>query len=132
MPVAIIETNAADAPATASTASTAPVSANGLSSTTDSRGRKIEIKRPNARERYRLIRMLGAQGAQNQEQFAYAVFAASTRSLDGDPIMFPQSEMELEVIIDRLGDEGLQAVTDQFAKMAGIGEPEDPNASAKN
>lgn len=93
--------------------------------TTDGSGRRITIQKPKALDRYRIMKMIGGENARNQEVLGYATLACSVRSISGDPVQMPNSERQIEVLIDRLGDEGLEAVASCLAEHLGINIDED-------
>lgn len=82
---------------------------------TDSLGRRIVVQRPNALTSYRIMKMLGGENARNEVVIGYAMLACSVVSINGEPIMMPNSERQIEAMIDRLGDEGMAAIADCFA-----------------
>jgi hypothetical protein len=98
--------------------------ANAIEHYTDARGRRIGVVKPSALARYRILKMLGSENAGNQHVLGYAMLAACVRELDGQQVMAPNSEREIEVLIDRLGDEGLAAVGQCMAEKFGFGSPD--------
>jgi hypothetical protein len=74
----------------------------------DARGRMIEAHPLDALETYRLMKLTKAEGGEGF--FGMAAMACSVRSIDGDAELGFSSEMELEALIQRLGNEGLAAV----------------------
>jgi hypothetical protein len=77
---------------------------------TDARGRKLGVKRMgNGLVRFRLARILG-QDAANSQIMVQAMLYSSVVSVNGDPVPFPKTELQLEALIDRLDMDGLNAV----------------------
>ncbi len=69
--------------------------------------------------------MLGAEASQNPVAMGYGVLAYSVTALGADEVLLPQTERELEVVIGRLGDEGLAAVGEAHVEYFGISPMED-------
>ncbi len=80
------------------------------SDTTDSKGRVIGIKKMGALDRLKMFEVIGADNAKNEPYLGYAALAFHVCSIDGDPVMRPANKIQLEGLINRLGDEGLEAV----------------------
>lgn len=74
----------------------------------DSRGRVIELKKPNVLAQYRLVKMLG-KDAENQTYVSMMAPILYVYSIDGEIANF-SSVKEMESIIQKLDDEGLKAV----------------------
>jgi hypothetical protein len=92
---------------------------------TDARGRSIGVVKPTSLQRYRLLKMLGPTNAQNQPLVGYAMLACCVRSIDGEKYPPPNSEREIEVMVDRLGDDGFDAIGRCLVKKFGIIAPKD-------
>lgn len=84
----------------------------------DDQGRLIKVKRLGAQARYRLFRALGAENVENRLMIHYATLAGSVIEIDGAPIPFPNTELQVEALIQRLDDEGLEAVMSALVAMA--------------
>jgi len=99
----------------------------------DARGRKLGIKSlSSGLTRFRIARILGAD-AGNDHLMAEAMLYASVASIDGDPVPFPQSLLQLESLIDRLDFTVLRLVEKVQIEEFGIGGPaQDVVAEAKN
>jgi hypothetical protein len=90
-------------------------------STTDANGRKITFRRLGALDRARLFKAIGPAQASNAPYVGMAMLAASVTQVDEWPAPFPTRDSEIEMLIARLGDEGLEAVaaalvTDEIVK----------------
>ena len=79
-------------------------------SVTDSRGRKITVRRLNALDRLRLFKAAGPTLSQNQAWLGVAALAVSVTGVDGVPFPVPTNEHQIEAAVGRLGDEGIAAV----------------------
>lgn len=85
-------------------------SANEVVTVTDANGRSIGIKRLGPVERMRMFKVIGGEQAKNDAYLGIAALAFLVRSIDGDTINQPTSELQLEGLVQRLGDDGLNAV----------------------
>jgi hypothetical protein len=124
-----IRTDAAPAieatPAVAPIVSAAPPRANRVTiiderhaSVVDSRGRTIKVKRLSALDRIRLFKAMGAVHAENRMAAAYASAAAACTDIDGLPVPYPTSDIQLDAIVGRLDEEGLEAVVNGLAALS--------------
>lgn len=100
---------------------------------TDRRGRNLVIRRPSALQKFMLMDALGSS-SDNKMLFMHAVLAASVIEIDGEPVSFPKSKMQVQALIQRLDDDGIDAAADVFAKAAEdeAGDAEAAMALAKN
>jgi hypothetical protein len=77
---------------------------------TDAKGRAITLKKPGVLSQFRLIEALG-DTAKNQVYTSMVLPIIFVTDIDGDPIPQPQSKREIEALIQRLDDEGIEAVS---------------------
>ncbi len=84
----------------------------------DAQGRRIEFRRPGALDRLRLFKALGPALSGNDRYVGYAMLAYCVSAIDGVPIPVPVSEMQVEGLVNRLGDAGLEAVGEGMAAAA--------------
>ncbi len=82
---------------------------------TDEEERVLELRRPTALDRLRLLRAVGPVGAQNDRYLGMAMLAACVMSVDGVPLPFPGNEAGVEANVQRLGDAGLAAAAQALA-----------------
>ena len=82
--------------------------------TTDSSGRILTLRRLNALEKLRLLKAAGPVLADNQAWMAVALLAASVTAIQDVPIPMPVSEGQIEALVARLGDHGLDAVAESL------------------
>jgi hypothetical protein len=99
----------------------------------DGRGRKLGIKRAmNALSAFRLARVLGPD-AYNGPVMTLAIMYTSVVSINGDPVPFPKTELQLEALIDRLDTDALALIQKTQQQEFGYGsKSEDETAEAKN
>ncbi|MFG1388808.1 hypothetical protein [Xanthobacter versatilis] len=86
---------------------------------TDKLGRSITIKKMGALDRMKLFEAVGSERSQNEMYFGYASLAASVVDIDGEAIMRPANHLQIEALVQRLGDEGLEAIATQYAAKWG-------------
>lgn len=79
---------------------------------TDSTGRSIEIRRPNALDRLRLFKAVGPALAENDRYLGLAMLATCVTAIDGVPVPPPANENQIEALVQRLDDPGLTAIGD--------------------
>jgi len=75
----------------------------------DALGRRLMLRRLNAVDRLRLFKAIGPTLSENAAYLGMALLAVSVSSIDDVPLPAPGSEAQLEALISRLGDEGLEA-----------------------
>lgn len=83
--------------------------ANAEYTVTDSLGRAITLRRPNTLARYRFIEALGGSTS-NVTYFSMVTLFMYVAAIDGVPVSTPTKKSELEALLQRLGDEGEQAI----------------------
>lgn len=79
---------------------------------TDARGRQYLLRRPSALDTLRLFKAAGPILAQNEPWLAMASLASSVQAIDGVPVPVPANEVQIEALIERLGEDGLAAIAD--------------------
>lgn len=83
--------------------------------TIDGLGRRLKVRFVSARDRMMLAKAIGSELAKNEVYLGYATLAWAVVELDNgsgeDPRIPPMVKpSEVEFLVDRLGDEGLEAV----------------------
>jgi hypothetical protein len=78
----------------------------------DRGGRELFVRRLSALDRLRLFKALGPDLAENAPYVGMALLAISVTEIDKIPLPPPMSEGQVEALIQRLGDDGLAAVSD--------------------
>ncbi|MDR3520431.1 MAG: hypothetical protein P4L54_02330 [Acidocella sp.] len=79
---------------------------------TDSRGRRIMLRKVGVLETLRLYKALGPELSVNGAYMAAASIAAAAAMIDDVPMPFPNNEAGVELLLERLGDEGVMAVVE--------------------
>lgn len=95
----------------------------------DGAGRRLELRKLTALEKLRLFKAAGPHLAQNQPWLGMAVLACSVAAIDDIPIPTPATEALIEALVQRLGDDGINAVA---AALAPDATAADIMANAKN
>lgn len=103
----------ADKPARASKAKATVV--------TDALGRKIGVRKLSALDKFELSMLMGPQST-NMGAMQHAVMACSATSIDGEEVSPPATMGQLRIILQRLDDDGLEAVAQAYMDMGWLGE----------
>ncbi|MCK4121069.1 hypothetical protein HFK83_01545 [Ralstonia pseudosolanacearum] len=97
---------------------------------TDARGRSLTLKRPNLLAQFRLVEAIGnsATNAAYMNMIRPLLFVTS---IDGDFVPPPQAKMHVEALIQRLGEEGYEAVAAALLAEMGTTTEEEEVAALK-
>ncbi|MCB8880412.1 hypothetical protein ACELLULO517_09225 [Acidisoma cellulosilytica] len=74
-------------------------------------GRVLTVRPPHALDQLRLFKAVGPVLAQNQPYLGMAMVACAIIAIDHVPVPMPGNEHQIESLILRLGDAGLQAAS---------------------
>lgn len=77
----------------------------------DKSGRVLELRRFGVLEQLRLFKCLGPELSENRAYMGLARVASSVAMIDGVPMLFPTHEAAVESILERLGEDGVEAVS---------------------
>lgn len=77
--------------------------------TTDARGRVITLRKPAVLTQFRLVEALG-DTAKNETYVAMVMPIIFVSEIDGDTVLLPAKKSEIEALIQRLDEDGLNAV----------------------
>lgn len=77
---------------------------------TDLQGRKLSLRRLDALDKLRLFKAVGSTLAQNEPYLGMALLACSVTAIDDVPCPMPVNEVQIEHLVQRLGEQGLAAV----------------------
>lgn len=80
----------------------------------DGRGRSICVRRLTALDTLRLLKAAGPALAQNQPWLTMAMLAVAVNEIDHVPVPTPVSEAQIEALVERLGEDGMEAIADTF------------------
>jgi hypothetical protein len=84
----------------------------------DAQGRRLSLRRLTALDKLRLFKAAGPLLAQNQPWLGMALLAASVAAIDDIPVPPPGNEAQIEALVSRLGDDGIDAVARVLAPEA--------------
>lgn len=90
----------------------------------DSLGRRLTLRSLTALDKLRIFKAAGPQLALNQPWLAMAIIASSVTAIDDVPIPPPSTETQIEGLVDRLGDSGIEAVAQVIEPLAEANEHE--------
>ena len=82
----------------------------GTVETTDAAGRVLTVRPPHAIDKLRLFKAVGPELGRNPLYLGMAVVAFAVTAIDGVPVPPPSNEHQIENLISRLGNAGLDAV----------------------
>ena len=98
---------------------------------TDALGRRIKVRRLQPLDRFRLLRLIGEQ-TKNDAYLGYAAYAYAVAELDGERYPPSTSVVQLEAMLQKLGDEGFAAVAIAMAELSVNQPPPMEPAAIKN
>ena len=78
--------------------------------TRDSDGRELVLRRLTSLDRLRLFKAVGPILSQNNAYLGMAMLAASVVAIDTVPVPAPITEGQIEALVGRLGNAGIEAV----------------------
>jgi hypothetical protein len=99
-------------------------------SVTDKLGRVITLKKPGILAQYRLVEVAG-DSASNDVYMRMILPVIYVAEIDGDPITQPLNKKQLEALIQRLDEHGIEAVNIGAVKNWGEPNPEADKAEVK-
>jgi hypothetical protein len=82
----------------------------------DQLGRTLTVRRINALDRLRLLKLAGPDLSQNDAWLNMAALALSVTEINGTPRATPVNERHIEAAISELGDAGLQAAAEALSE----------------
>lgn len=95
----------------------------------DKLGRTLTLKRPGVLAQFRLIELVGPETAKNDVYMGMALPLFWLVKLNGEDIYPPQTKAELEVLIQRVEEEGIEAIVlgiaEHFEKRGTDADPKD-------
>ncbi|WP_435018494.1 hypothetical protein TA3x_000468 [Tundrisphaera sp. TA3] len=100
--------------------------ANQVLTVTDALGREIGIRKLNALDRIKMFEVVGSENSSNQAYMIYASAACHAASIDGEAVSRPATRLQLEALVKRLDEEGIEAILgglqEQYAAKEAAGE----------
>lgn len=80
----------------------------------DSQGRTLKIKFLSTLDRMRISKVVGGDLSKNDVYLGYATLAYCVTAIDEEPVPPPVTVLELEFLVERLGDAGLAVVAETY------------------
>ncbi len=90
----------------------------------DSLGRRLTLRSLTALDKLRIFKAAGPDLALNQPWLAMAIMASSVTSIDDVPVPTPVTETQIEAIVSRLGDSGIDAIAQEFETLSELNHTE--------
>lgn len=94
---------------------------------TSEEGRVITVAKVGPLKRMRLFEIIGPDAARNERYVGMAALAIAVTHIDGERVPPPNTKREVEALVDRLGDDGLNAAGEGMAKLFGVERDADGN-----
>jgi hypothetical protein len=92
----------------------------GVDHTTDARGRVLAVGTIGPRQRLLLFKAIGPVNSKNDPYVGTVSLAYAVISIDGDPVSRPMNEIQVEALVERLGDDGIDAVAKVMLGRLGV------------
>jgi len=102
----------------ATTPSEAIVKQAALSEVIQAGGKTINIQKPGVLAQFRIVEIVGAKTAMNAVYMDMLMPVQWVTHIDGAEIPQPQTRLELDALIQRLGEEAIVAIGRRLAEMA--------------
>lgn len=107
--------------------------ANRATTVKDGQGRTISVKKLGPLDRLKLFEVIGPENSKNEQYVGYAALAFLVSAIDGEEIPRPATKLQLEALIQRLDDDGMDAVARHVSGQIAEGETQaDSQAALKN
>ena len=87
---------------------------------TDSRNRSIGVRKLKVLERINMLKLIGNGNGDNLLYVSSVSPAFLVTSIDGDPVSKPTTQLQLDGLLQRLDEEGLEAVTQWMASQVEV------------
>jgi hypothetical protein len=84
--------------------------ANRIEYCTDSLGRTLGVTRINSKLRRRVLKAISAEQGEKSQYLFMAMISCACVSIDGVPVPFPTTELQIDALSDRLEQEGMDAI----------------------
>jgi hypothetical protein len=95
----------------------------------DALGRTLKIKRLSALDKVKLFKATGSTLSENRIVGSYYATAAACVSIDGAPVPFPTTELQLDALVGRLDEAGLESI---LVALIALATDSDVATEAKN
>lgn len=98
----------------------------------DARGRSLTVRRLGPLQRTRMFKVIGPTNSSNAALVGHYSLAVSVVAIGDGQIAFPQRERDIEEVLDKLGDDGLDAVAAAWKDNGWVNLDEGDPANIKN
>jgi len=98
-------------------ATSIPIGSEDERTVVDVLGRHLVLRDLTALDKLRLLKAAGPELALNQPWLAVAVLAASVAAIDDVPCPRPSTEAQIEALVGRLGDAGIESVANALSQL---------------
>lgn len=98
---------------------------------TDSKGRKLTIAEPDILAPYRLVKIIGAEAAENRVYMGMIFPLMYLTAIDGEKVFPFNTEREIEALIKQLGHHGVKALRQGVEEHFSVKSDEDQAAAVK-
>lgn len=85
----------------------------------DAQGRVLALRRLSALDKLRLFEAAGPELSRNDRWLGMAVLACSVTAIDDVPWPMPASKQGVEAMVQRLGDDGIAAISEALTPEQG-------------
>lgn len=92
---------------------------------TDVTGRRLGVIRISASLRRRVLKAMTAENGEKSGLVVMATLACACVEIDHKPVLFPRTELQIDALIDRLEQEGINAVGEIIAREWPVSADED-------
>ncbi len=79
---------------------------------TDAHGRRLTIRDLTTLDLLRLFKAAGREAGDNPRYLGLAALTFAVQAIDGVPVPQPVNEMQIEALVQQIGDAGMQAIAD--------------------
>lgn len=83
---------------------------------TDASGRDIGIRKVTTSIRRRVALAISGDNQDKPIYMGQVMLAAAVAEIDGDPVPLPQSDLQFGALIDRIDDDGFNAIAPAYAE----------------
>lgn len=97
----------------------------------DNNARVIGLKKPSTLAQFRLVEILGPL-AENRVYMNMVLPLVFVTSIEGDPVSMPSTKLQIDALIQRLDDAGVEAVMKGVVEHFGSVDPDADKAAVKN
>ena len=98
----------------------------------DAKGRTIHMQKPGVLAQYRLVEAVGNEAAKNEMYMAMVMPLIYVFQIDDDPVIQPSTKLQVDALIQRLDEDGIDAVMAAIAEHFAKPNPDGDKAALKN